>query len=315
MKAIKILSILFLSLITFSSCNDADLNVDNPDGNITEGGLLDVKNTSINYVVGNPGPYTASIRVYQGAVKTTSIRIAKTFYTTKLVANPTTGKDDKVTVISNTVDNFKTIAISDTNQNSMVSYSFDFSEMIAGLSTEGTPLSDSDGDYLIGDYWRFDYYVTTSEGEHLNYSSTKATVSTRFAGTYTLLQGDYWRIGVYYANYFDPTIVIESIDASIYKHNGIAAWPDNTFYFTVDSDTGAITIMETDPDGNAVLLNDLPIITCENFNFTTAPCATSNMATKNDVTGEDVLQITVGYYNAADSGSREFYEKLQKIVD
>ncbi len=314
MKAIKILSILFLSLITFSSCNDEDLNVDNPDGNIVEGGLLDVKNTSINYVVGNPGPYAASIRVYQGDVKTTSIRVAKTFYTNKIVPSTVTGLDSLVPVISNTVDNFKTIAISDTAQNSMVSYSFDFSEMVADLTADGSALSTSDEDYLIGDYWKFDYYVTTSNGVHQNYQSTKATVSTRFAGTYNVLQGDYWRIGVPYENYYNATVVIESIDASIYKHNGIAAWDDNTFYFTVDSDTGKITILETNLDGTDTLLNDNPIITCDNFNMTTAPCAGSDIAIKNDITGEDILIFTVGYFTAG-SGPREFYEKLQKQVD
>ncbi|WP_372755464.1 hypothetical protein [Mariniflexile sp.] len=312
MKAIKILSLLFLTLITVSSCNDADLNVDNPDGNYSEGGLLDVKNTSINYVVGNPGPYSASIRVYQGAVKTTSIRVSKTFYTSKTVTD-TDGVESKVVVKSNTIDDFKTITVTG-DQNSLVNYSFTFEELAADLIADGSPLSTNDGDYLVGDYWQLDYYVMTSNGERINYQSTKATVSTRFAGTYTVLQGDYWRIGEYYANYFNPTVVIESIDASIYKHNGISAWDDNTFYFTVDSDTGKITILETNLDGTATLLNDNPIITCDNFAMTTAPCTGSNIAIKNDVTGEDQLILTVGYFTSG-SGPREFYEKLQKIVD
>ncbi|NLP58778.1 hypothetical protein [Lutibacter sp. B1] len=319
MKAIKKLSILFLSLITFYACNDDDLNVDNPDGKITEGGLLDVKNTSINYVVGNNGPYTSNIRVFQGDVKTTSIRVAKTFYTTKTVLD-TDGEEVKETVVSNTVSDFKTIDVPTTDQNSMVSFTFNFSEMVEGLQADGSALSTSDTDYKVGDYWIFDYYVTTSNGERINYASTKVTVSTRFAGTYSVIEGDYWRIGVYYPDYFYDTVVIESVDAAIYKHYGISAWPSddtgkpNDFYFTVDSDTGAITVLETDPDGNAVTLNTQPIITCENFAFTTAPCEGSNIATKNDETGEDVLQITVGYLTAG-SGPREFYERLVKIVE
>lgn len=302
MKAIKKLSILFLSLIAFVACNDDQLNVDNWDGTTVEGGLLDVKNTALNYVVGNPGPYSVNIRVFQGDVQTTSIRVAKTFYSGSYV--------------SNTVEDFKTISVSG-DQNSFVSYSFNFDEMVAGLNgPTGAPLSSNDGDYQIGDYWQFDYYVTSSNGVHMNYASTKATVSTRFAGTYNVLQGDYWRIGEYYANYFPETVIIESIDASIYKHYGIAAWPDgNEFYFTVDSDTGAIFIMETDPAGNAVNLNDQPIITCENFSgWMAAPCTGSNIAVKNDETGEDSLTFTVGYYTGG-SGPREFYEVLEKQVD
>lgn len=303
MKAIKKLSILFLSLITFYACNDEQLNVDNWDGNTSEGGLLDVKNTSLNYVVGNPGPYNVNIRVFQGAVKSSKISVSKTFYSGDYV--------------SNTVDNFKTMEISDTNQNSFVNYSFVFDDMVSGLvDATGAPLSDNDGDYLVGDYWKFDYYVETSEGVRMNYASTKATVSTRFAGTYTVVQGDYWRLGVYYANYFPDEVIIESVDASIYKHNGIAAWPDgNTFYFTVDSDTGAINIMQTDPEGNDVNLNDQPIITCESYNdWMAAPCAGSNIAVKDDVNGEDTLTLTVGY-DTAGSGPREFFEVLKKKVD
>jgi hypothetical protein len=305
MKTLKTISILFLSLITFYSCNDADLNVDNADGNLQGGGLLDVKSSSINYVVGNPGPYTAKIRVYQGETKTTSIRIAKTFYSGNSV--------------SNTVDNFKTVTVSSTNQNSEVSYSFDFSEMVAGLTVDGSPLSTSDGDYLVGDYWVFEYYTTTTEGERKNYSSTKTTVSTRFAGTYNVVQGDYWRMGVPYVGYSPAQVVIESVNSSVYKHIGISAWlvdggtgKPNDFFFTVDSNTGAILIMDTDLEGNGNTLNNTPIITCENFTFLYAPC--SNMATKNDITGEDILEFTVGYATGALT-SREFYEKLQKVVD
>ncbi|MDP3946177.1 MAG: hypothetical protein Q8Q51_09800 [Lutibacter sp.] len=303
MKAIKILSILFLSLITFSSCNDADLNVDNPDGNIQGGGLLDVKNTSINYVVGNPGPYSASIRVYQGEVKTTSIRVAKTFYSGSFV--------------SNTVDNFKTIPVSG-DQNSFVNYTFNFTEMIAGLKgANGSPLSANDSNYQIGDYWKFDYYVTTSEGERLNYSSTKATVSTRYAGVYKVLESNYVRIGVPSGNWNDTNVVIESVDANIYKHVGLAFWADQSFYFTVDNTTGKITILGVDPAGAAVTLNGNPIMTCLVNNQFTAlnPCLeNANKVTKNDTTGEDVLQLTVGYYTSG-SGPREFNEKLIKLVD
>tara|TARA_R110001583_G_scaffold34847_5_gene116620 strand:+ start:6681 stop:7625 length:945 start_codon:yes stop_codon:yes gene_type:complete len=314
MKTIKTISILFLSLITFIACNDADLNVDNADGNLSGGGLLDVKNTSINYVVGNPGPYTANIRVFQGAAKTTSIRIAKTFYSSKLVYNAETEKDDKVTIVSNTIDNFKTITLSDTDQNSMVSYSFDFSEMVDGLTLEGVALSPADGDYLVGDYWKFEYFSITSNGEYQNYSSTKATVSTRFAGTYLVLDSAYWNSGALQSgNWNGDEVVIESIDASIYKHNGLAYWADNAYYFTVDPDTFEITILGKDLDDADVLLNTSPIMTCENdLAFESLTCFAQ--ATKNDETGEDILEFTTGYHRGT-GATREFYEKMQKIVD
>ena len=301
MKSIKKLSILFLSLVAFIACNDEQLNVDNWDGNTKEGGLLDVKNTSVNYVVGNPGPYTASMRVYQGSVKSTSIRISKTFYSGNFV--------------SNTIEEFKTITIADTDQNSFVNYSFTFPEMVAGLvGSDGSPLSDNDGDYQIGDYWKFDYYVTNSNGEHRNFASTKATISTRFAGTYTVVESAYWNSGGFNGDWNGDSFVIESIDASIYKHNGLAFWGDQTYYFTVDADTGAISILPEDLDGNAVLLNTSPIMICPggDYTFESLPCI--NQATQNDETGEDVLEFTTGYFRGV-GATREFYEKMVKQVD
>jgi len=300
MKTIKILSILFLTLITFSSCNDADLNVDNPDGNFSEGGLLDVKSTSINYVVGNPGPYMASIRVFQGAIKTTSIRVAKTFISGSFS--------------SNTVESFKTITVSG-DQNSMVDYSFTLAELVDGLTgADGAPLSGNDGDYQIGDYWKMDYYVTTSAGEHLNYASTKATISTRYAGTYSVLESAYWNSGgLQGGDWNGRDVVIESIDASIYKHNGLAYWSDNTYYFTVDNTTGAIQILGTDLDGADVLLNGSPIMYYPGGSDSFESLTPINKATPDDVGGEDVLEFTVGYFRGV-GATREFYEKMKKQV-
>ena len=301
MKTIKTLSILFISLITLISCNDDDLNVDNPDGNFAEGGLLDVKSTSINYVVGNPGPYSASIRVFQGAIKTTSIRVSKTFYSGNYV--------------SNTIDTFKTISVTG-DQNSFVDYNFTFPEMIEGLTnSDGSPLSSSDGDYQIGDFWKFEYYATTSEGERLNYAGTKATISTRFAGTYSVLESAYWNSGgLQGGDWNGSEVVIESIDASIYKHNGLAYWSDNTYYFTVDNATGAIQVLPVDLTDTAVLLNGSPIMISPGGDFTFESLVPLNQATPNDETGEDILEFTVGYHRGA-GATREFFEKMQKIVD
>ena len=314
MKSIKKLSILFFALVALYACNDEQLNVDNWDGNTSEGGLLDVKNTSINYVVGNPGPYSANIRVFQGAVKSTSIRIAKTFYTTETVTDPITGEESKVPVVSNTIDTFKTIEVTNTDQNSFVNYSFTFPEMVEGLSIDGEPLSSDDGDYQIGDYWKFDYFVTNSNGENQNYASTKATISTRFAGTYTVLDSEYWNSGGFNGDWNGDAFVIESIDASIYKHNGLAFWGDQTYYFTVDADTGAIQILPEDLDGNAILLNGSPIMIAGGDYTFESVIPQVNQATKNDVTGEDVLEFTVGYFRGV-GATREFYEKMVKQVD
>lgn len=299
MKSIKILSILFLSLVALVACNDNELNVDNWDGNTVEGGLLDVKNTSINYVVGNSGPYSASIRVYQGKVRTQSIKVVKTFYSGSFVSNS---------------EDFKVIPVTNGFSNSFVSYDFTFEELIQGLNgPTGAPLPDDDGAYQIGDYWKLDYYVETTAGVHMNYASTKATISTRYAGTYTVVESAYWNSGGFNGDWNGDSFVIESIDASIYKHNGLAFWGDNTYYFTVDSATGAISVLPEDLDGNAVLLNTSPIMICPGGDYTFESLDCINQATPNDITGEDVLEFTVGYFRGV-GATREFYEKMVKQV-
>ena len=322
MKTIKILSIIMLSLFTFISCNDDDLDVTNHDGNTSEGGLLDVKNTAMNYVVGNTGPYTATIRVFQGASKTTSIRIAKTFYTSKLVYNVETEEDDKVTVVSNTIDNFKTIAISDTNQNSIISYDFTFAELVDGLSTELGTLSSSDGDYIIGDYWELEYYVTTSEGERKNYTTTQAAVSTRFAGTYNVLKGEYFRLGADNgggAMWTGEQVSIKSIDAKTYQWAewGVwSGWADNVLYFQIDPVTLAITY-PAEWDGVAQTLNGEPLTTlaanASELTFVSGFTTTPDIAVQAS-NGADTLEMVYGYLTAG-SGPREFYHLLEKVVD
>ncbi len=321
MKAIKKLSLIFLSLLVFTACNDEDLNVDNNAGVSQTGGLLDVKNISLNYVVGNQGPYSATVRVFQGDVKSTSVRVAKTFYTTK--TEMVDGEEVKTTLVSNTVDNFKTIDIADTAQNSQFTYSFTFPELIEGLSVEGTPLSSNDGDFIIGDYWELQYYTTTSNGlETLNYSTTQAAVSTRFAGTYTTLKGEYFRLGANNgggAMWTGEKMVIKSIDAVTYQWAEwgiVSGWSGNVLYFQIDPTTSAITY-PAEWDGVAQILNDQPLTTypADASNLTNVIGFTSdpNVATI-VANGKDQLDMVYGYLTTG-SGPREFYHLLEKIVN
>lgn len=322
MKAIKKLSIVFVALIAFYACNDDQLNVDNWDGNPVEGGLLDVKNTAMNYVVGNTGPYNANIRVFQGDAKTTSIRISKTFYTTEIVVDPITMEESKIVVKSNTIDDFQTLEITDTDQNSFVSYSFMFDDLIEGLTIDGEPLPTSDGEYTIGDYWEMVYYSTNSNGEHQNYATTQATISTRFAGTYDVLKGEYFRLGENNgggAMWTGGQVSIKSIDAITYEWAEwgiLSGWADNVLYFQIDPATLEITYPE-EWDGVAQTLNGEPLMTLKtNANDLTNVSGmtdTPDTATMVD-SGADTLDMVYGYYTGG-SGPREFYHFLQKVVE
>ena len=135
-----------------------------------------------------------------------------------------------------------------------------------------------------------------------------------FAGIYTVTESAYWNSGGYIGDWNYTTRLIESVGGNIYRHVGLAYWDDNEFYFTVDSDTNVITVLDVDLQGGDLLLNGSPIMTCEGAGgaFESIPCNDStSKATLDEVNGEDVLEFTVGYFRGV-GATREFHEVLKR---
>lgn len=321
MKILKVFTLLVLSLILTNSCDKKESVI-----TTVEGGLVEIQSPSLNYVVGNPGPYTANVRIYQGTVKTTKVIVKKTFHTT--VPAPTA--DDLLAtkaVQSNTVV-IATIDVDDLTKDSFKPISFTFSNLIADLkvvkdalpATQPTALPTSDGDYQIGDYWEFEYFSTTGTGhEVLQNKTTKVTVATRFAGKYKFVEGAYYRIGVLYStgDYWDPEYLIESIDAKTYKMDGVSAWMDQVLYFQIESD-GSITYPLV-WKGVPQKINSQLVISCQSdlANMSNVNCGTSNHIVKDDINGKDRLIMSFGYLSSgtAADGPRTFYQVMEKIVE
>lgn len=343
MKILKILSILALPLMMLLSCDKSELEV-----NVKEGGLLEIKTPSLNYVVGNSGPYTGVFRVYQGETKVTQIDIYATFNSTRpdtLVETDLDGKIEKSVIYtklkSNTVK-FTTINLT-SDVNSIEEFSFNFADIqspftieteeqpaietdkeyvvIKGFSRNdvGQGLPASDGDYTIGDYWEFRYDVTTSDGRVVTQDKpTKTTVATRYAGKYKCLKGEYWHpsLGNYYhtGDWPDETI-IESVDAKTYRVlEYIGPFDGNEWYFQIED---GIISYPLEWNGEAQILNDQPLITCQtNPSDLTNVCgeAGANTVVNDDVNGKDQLIMALGYYTSG-SGPRQFYQKFEKIVE
>tara|TARA_B110001469_G_scaffold115371_1_gene119893 strand:+ start:343 stop:1251 length:909 start_codon:yes stop_codon:yes gene_type:complete len=301
MKNIKYLILSLFTVISLGACVENDN--DELTGGATTGGLLSVNNQLISYVVGSGATYVATGSVFQGREQTTSIDIYKSF------TNNTTG------AVSNEVL-LKTITIGDTTMGTTFGFdlTFTYEELITDLTIDGAPLPANDGNLNIGDYWSLRYASNTSEGDlNFNAKTTKVAVGTRYAGVYTVEDSSYFRLGVDGGNWNGTDRIIESVNATIYRHKGVGFWDDNEFYFTVDNATGVITIMDVDLDGNGVNLNGQPIMTCESNNgFTVLACgASSSMAVPDDVDGADELIMTVGYLTAG-SGPREFFQRMVK---
>ncbi len=341
MKKLNILFFLVLTLFFLSSCEDIKDPVP-----AKEGGLIELKDPSINYVVGNPGPYAASVRVYQGDVKTTKIEIYKKFNSTRPDTLVLTKKEDgtvtksllTTALVSNTVL-YATINITG-DQNSIQSFSFTFDELRNGLTIEkeiiptpvvdtskfsyaivkgftyndvGEALPNSDGNYTIGDNWEFAYYSTVDDGRIVTQNTkTKVTVATRYAGKYRCVDGRYFRLGVltYTTGDWPAETYIESVDAKTYKVLEYwGAFDGNEWYFQIEN--GVISY----PAGQN--LNDQPMITCEtNPGDMTEVCGlpSANTVVNDDVNGKDRLIMANGYYTAG-SGPRVGYQVMEKIVE
>jgi hypothetical protein len=312
MKKIKNILCFTLLAVLFTACDINDRNYDDVVEVDRTGGILSLDKTLIGYVVGDNATYTASGNVYQGNVTTQTIEIYNSF------TSSATGNTTNEVLLA-------TVPVSEltTGSNSAFSADFTYEQLISGLELEGAPLPTSDGELTIGDFWNLRYVSKTSTGgSNTNYRTTKISVGTRFSGTYRPVAGEYYRIGVPTYDLADwlnfcPETVIESVDATTYRvKEYFGPFNGNEWYFQINGDD-SITYPLNTPSGDAQTGNGQPFITCQSnpADMTNVPCgAGSNVVIRDNVNGADQLVMTFGY-DTPGSGSREFYQILEKIVD
>lgn len=295
----------------FTACDQEQDDLVTADA--VEGGLVEPQNPAINYIVGDNRDYTARIKVFQGSVKTTSIEVYKQF-------KGVLGTSNRALL--------KTIDVDENAGTTSLSYSFNYADLTGGLTVDnGASLPTDDQLLSIGDKWELTYTSVTGEGnKHTNASSTAMTtvsVSTRYAGVYEVIASDYWRIGVQSgaANWVGQTRIISSIDPTTYYHSGFGPFTllDDArafFYFSIDNNQQISYFAEY--NGAAITGLGTYLITCDSdpSNMTNVPCGdgVTDYVQKDDAEGKDILYMTYGYYTA-NSGPREFYEVLRKVVE
>lgn len=178
MKNLKIfsLALLFFAAFTFVAC-EGDNN-DELTGNATVGGLLTSATPAITYALGSSptAQQTATVSLFQGAVKTASIDVYKQF---------TDGAGLKSANVF-----YKTLTFPLTSQMETVNFTFSYADLAAGLSINGVALPASDATIAVGSYWKLTYLSKTSGGnEHLNVKSTIITAAcvSDLGGTYNVV--------------------------------------------------------------------------------------------------------------------------------
>ncbi len=268
------------------------------------GGLLEVMTPVISHVKGERPTYSVEYLVYQGEVKTTQVEIYKQFSNAE-------GTTDKQLM--------KSIAVDNQSMGQILTTEFTYDDL--ALDVPGLP--ENDADLVVGDKFILTYQTTTSEGnKHWNVPTTEVGVSSPFAGVYNVIESDYWRIGVQSggADWTDQTRVVKSVDPTTLQHVGWGPWvpeqwpTDPIYLYLYSADESDITVLK-EWDGEVLRgPGDVPITCAEDGSlFTNVPCEGSNvMVFKDD--GKHTITITYGY-EVVGSGYREFYEKLEKIVE
>ncbi len=302
---VKVLSFVFLSSVLFYACNDDDLNVVDNSAGYSEGGLIRNDSKLVNYVIGSDQDYTFNMLIYQGAIKTTSVDILKSFTTASGVT-------------SNEIL-LKNVPVTSTETGAF-SFSTTYDELAQGLTINGQPLPESDSDLAIADFWTLRYVAVTSEGKtHSNGVISKLAVSTRLAGTYTVNESSYVHPTAGDQGPFNGLQrIIESVanvpDYATYLATDVGPFVDdsNYYYFYVsnvaDADgTFPITIPKEYNGAVQLIWGADEIGTCEANDLPAMPC--TNYAKLND-DGHDQMFLNYGYIRS--SGTRQFYEFITK---
>ena len=164
MKKIFKISLFLFASIAFTSCSNdtSDTLTDSQ----TQGGLLTVQTTNLIYAQGSAptDAFPVTISGFQGREKIQTVDVYKQFITFDGVTS------EKVLM--------KTLTFPNVDQMETVSYTFDYNDLISGLSVNGVPLPTDDSTLNIGDAWELTYMSNLDNGNaHMNVQKTKVTVS------------------------------------------------------------------------------------------------------------------------------------------
>ena len=184
------------------------------------------------------------------------------------------------------------------------------------MTVGGNPLPSIESDLQLLDQFQFRFESVLDNGDTFYQSYIgKMTVSTRFAGTYLISAGSYFRLSVNNSPWgTGGTITIESVDATTYRWSEwgiLSGWAGNELYFQV-ADDGTISY-PAEWNGVAQTLNGQPLTTCilNPADLSNVGCSDSNYVIKDDVAGKDQLKMAHGYFTGG-SGPREFEVTMVK---
>jgi len=226
-KLFKISLFSFFALLAVA-CTDGndDANQDALSGSQNLGGLLTEITPSVTYATGSLSTdmSNSSFDVFQGNEKIEKVEVYKQYY--GIVAG--------AVVMSNKVL-FKTL-VPTLAQHSVLSYSYNYADLIDGLTYNGSPLPTSDATLEIGSYWKMTYVSYLSNGEvHENAKFTKVNVA---CGSFLA--------GNYIINYTSgPKLhVVTDLGGGTYKMSSMFGWPTSGYVVKFTDICGNLTLID-----------------------------------------------------------------------
>lgn len=165
-----------------------------------------------------------------------------------------------------------------------------------------------------------EYSITVKTVDSNGNKSTGITVNKTLAyeieGEYKCNVAEYYRIGVlsYTASDWPDKTTIVVVNENTYNVTEyFGPFSNNSWYFQIDENNNITYPLVW--DGMVQTANEQSLITCESnpSDFINVNCNNSNFVTYDDNYGKHLLTMTMGYY-MDDSGPREFYQVLEKII-
>ncbi|MCP4120430.1 MAG: hypothetical protein GY751_01610 [Bacteroidetes bacterium] len=271
---------------------------------------LSVITTNVSFLVGIPS-YTYDFLAAAGTSAATKVQVYKTF------TNSNTGN------VSNTV----LLNEFDLSTSSFFSSTADFAELRDGIVVDGGDLPTNEADIAVGSKWVLTYVLVDADAAVVldggSDNATTIAVLSAFAGYYTVIESDYYRIGVQsgLADFTGEERFIGSINDSTFLHSEyIGPLGPSTNFDPLDFifyKNGLNITIPPEVDGETQDMWGTYFLSCHTdfASFTSVSCIGSNQIVINGGgPGKHWIYLTYGYETVG-SGTREFYELLEKIVD
>ncbi|MEL6636781.1 MAG: hypothetical protein AAFW73_09945 [Bacteroidota bacterium] len=266
-----------------------------------------VNTPTISFVAGEPGYDIDFLVITPNNDETSQVNVYKVFTD----ATTQSTSEEVLFVTYDVAAGQNTISITD---------NFTYAELKADLMVDGNPLPDDEVALAVGSKWDLRLEPVNSAGQAtFSAPGISIAVLSPFAGLYEVIDSDYWRIGVQSgaADWTGNEVFIGSVDATTFSH--VDNWGPFTasdgavgqFLFTLNDDN-TITVID---DPSQLFFSGNDMLTCQEDGptFANVPCAGSNVLEPSS-DGKHIIKLTYGYFTN-NSGPREFYEVLQKIVE